>query len=192
MPLYPTLHHPCARGSHPQKALLSFFGCYPVVRVSTSKQHSQLPVPHTLPLRSTPFLSIHFHLLTKLACTPFSIYTYPRKSAELTSNAHPGDVMPIFTLQNARVLAPPAFGPSEAEKLSKMMVKAELSEASITLASPGLHPLPSRSTSRVVRETLPLGGRTGAAARDTACGMAATTAAYRTRNNTRRSDDMVW
>ena len=143
-------------------------GCFPMIHVSTSKQHSQLPEIHTLPFKSNPFLSIHFHRLTKLAFTPFSMYTYPRKSAELMSNAHPGDVMPIFTLQNARVLAPPFFGPSAAEKLS---------EASMTLASPGLQPLPSRSTSRVVKVTLPFGGRTGAAARVNACGMAATNVA---------------
>lgn len=177
MPLYPTLRRLCVRGSRPRKALLFSSGCFPMIHVSTSKQHSQLPEIHTLPFKSNPFLSIHFHRLTKLAFTPFSMYTYPRKSAELMSNAHPGDVMPIFTLQNARVLAPPFFGPSAAEKLSKMTVMAELSEASMTLASPGLQPLPSRSTSRVVKVTLPFGGRTGAAARVTACGMAATNVA---------------
>jgi hypothetical protein len=132
----------------------------------------------TLPFRSTPLASIHFHRLTKLASTPLSRFTYPLKSAELMSKAQFGEEIPRSTLQKARLLVFPAVGPSAASNLSNIMVMAELSRAIATEASPGLHPLPSISTVSDVRLTPPAGGRTGAAA-----GMAAMVEARNARIN---------
>jgi hypothetical protein len=116
-----------------------------------------------------PLLSIHFHRVTRLASTPFAIFTYDRKSTELTSNAQPGELIVTLTRQKARFLRVPAFGPTPAAKSSKMRVKAELSEANATPTVPALQPLPSVSTLGLSTATLPIlgvpeGGRTGVAA----------------------------
>lgn len=72
--------------------------------------------------------------------------------------------MPIVILQNARVLIPTASGPSAAEKLSNIMVSAELSEAMDAETWPCLQPLPSVSTVMLETETVPAAGRVGSAA----------------------------
>jgi hypothetical protein len=80
------------------------------------------------------------------------------------SKAQLGEEIPRITRQKARLFVFPAVGPSAASNLSNIIVRAELSRAIATEASPGLHPLPSISTVRDVRLTPPAGGRTGAAA----------------------------